>query len=104
MATITYIVQYDCTYSTGQKKVPVPFPYNSGSTVLTFKKDYAKTFHERYGCVFTIRLYDEAFSSTVYVPFVQCRPCIVHGWIEQAEATLTSYMQKKRRKVRKHRS
>ena len=52
-------------------KVPVPFPYNGGSTVLTFIKDYAKTFHERYGSVFTerftIRLYDEAFSSTVYV-------------------------------------
>ena len=26
--------------------------------------------------------------------FVQCRPCIVHGWIEKTEATMTSYKQK----------
>ena len=52
-----------------KKKVPVPFTYNGGSTVLHFKKDCAKTLHERYGCLlterFTTRLYDEAFSSTV---------------------------------------
>ena len=58
-------------YSTSQKKVPVPFTYNGGSTVLRLEKDYTKTLHERYGCVFTerftTRLYDEAFSSTVYV-------------------------------------
>ena len=58
-------------YSRSPKKVPVPFTYNGGSTVLRLKKDCAKTLHERYGCVFTdrftTRLYDEAFSSTVYV-------------------------------------
>ena len=58
-------------YSRRQKKVPVPFTYNGGSTVLRLKKDCAKTLLERYGCVFTdrftTRLYDEAFSSTVYV-------------------------------------
>ena len=62
-------------YSTRQKKVPVPFTYNGGSTVLRLKKDCAKTLHERYGCVFTdrftTRLYDEAFSSTVYVMYVE---------------------------------
>ena len=59
------------TYSTSKKKVPVPFPYKGGSTVLRLEKDCAKTLHERYGCVFTDRfttcLYDEAFSSNVYV-------------------------------------
>ena len=75
-------------YSTSQKKVPVPFPYNGGSTVLRLKKDCAKTFHERYGCVFLYCL------RNVERTFVQCRSCIVHGWIEQAEATMTSYRQK----------
>ena len=67
----TYSYVHICMYSTSQKKVPVPFPYNGGSTVLRLKKDCAKTLHERYGCVFTerftTRLYHEAFSSTVYV-------------------------------------
>ena len=53
------------------EKVPVLFPYNGGSTVLRLEKDCAKTRHEQYGCVFTerftTRLYDKAFSSTVYV-------------------------------------
>ena len=53
------------------KKVPVLFPYNGGSTVLRLKEDCAKTLYEWYGCGFTdrftTRLYDEAFSSTVYV-------------------------------------
>ena len=60
----------DGRYSTSQKKVPVPFLYNGGSTVLCLEKD-SKTLHEQYGCIFTERfttcLYDEAFSSTVYV-------------------------------------
>ena len=67
--------------------------------MLRLKKDCAKTLHERYGCVFTerftTRLYDEAFSSTVYVMSnVRLSSLVVHGWIEQAEATMTSYKQK----------
>ena len=66
--TLMSLVQYK------SKKVPVPFPYNGGSTVLRLKKDCAKTLHEQYGCVFTdrftTRLYDEAFSSTVYIMYV----------------------------------
>ena len=69
-------------YSTSQKKVPVPFPYNGGSTVLRLKKDCAKTLHEWYGCIFTDRFTTRYMMKRFPLP----SSVVVHGWIEQAEA------------------
>ena len=45
------------TYSRGQKKVPVPFPYNGRSTFIRFKKNVVKTLNERACAVRTLTFF-----------------------------------------------
>ena len=45
------------TYSRGQKKVPVPFPYNARSTFIRFKKNVVKTLNERACAVRTLTFF-----------------------------------------------